>query len=71
MIRLLGSQKQLCDGLTRRDLLHVGSVSCLGLGIDAWERRMAMAATGAEPSGGGALDLPGFGRAKACILLFL
>jgi hypothetical protein len=76
MIRLLGSRKTLCDGFTRRDLLHVGSVSCLGLGMDAWERRVAMASGGTGQAGGsgqtgGTHELPGFGRAKACILLFL
>lgn len=88
MIRLLGSQKRLCDGLSRRDLLHVGSISALGLGLDAWERRSALAAgngaagntavaaravsaSSMRREDAGASDLPGFGRAKACILLFL
>lgn len=31
MLRVLGSSKRLCDGLTRRDLLQVGGVSLLGL----------------------------------------
>ena len=26
MLRILGSRKTLCDGLTRRDLLRVGSL---------------------------------------------
>src|SRR5437764_1000216 len=72
MIRVLGGPKRLCDGLTRRDLLHVGSLSLLGLGVSEG---------GAVPSarGGAAVDgvkplglVPGrFGQAKACILLFL
>ena len=33
MIRVLGGPKRLCDGLTRRDLLHVGSLGLLGLGL--------------------------------------
>ena len=33
MIRVLGGPKRLCDGLTRRDLLHVGSLGMLGLGL--------------------------------------
>lgn len=72
MIRLLGSSKKLCDGMTRRDLMHVGSVSCLGLGLSAWERQRELHA--AEPAGsvtGGSTDARGFGKAKACILLFL
>jgi uncharacterized protein (DUF1501 family) len=33
MLRVLGSPKRLCDGLTRRDLLQAGGVSLLGLGL--------------------------------------
>ncbi|QEH38107.1 hypothetical protein OJF2_67050 [Aquisphaera giovannonii] len=61
MIRVLGSPKRLCDGLTRRDLLHVGSLGLLGLGAGGAFSPVARA--GGSPSG--------FGRAKSCILLFL
>src|SRR5271165_5332422 len=66
MIRVLGGPKRLCDGLTRRDLLHVGSLGMLGLGLSGGSLLDAAAAS--PGSGGG---LPGFGKAKACILLFL
>lgn len=33
MLRILGSRKRLCDGLTRRDLLQAGGASLLGLGL--------------------------------------
>jgi hypothetical protein len=33
MLRVLGSDKRLCDGLTRRDLLQAGGISLLGLGV--------------------------------------
>jgi len=59
MIRVLGGPKRLCDGLTRRDLLTVGSLGLMGLG------------TGSAPAQASAAGLPGFGRARACILLFL
>ncbi|HWE35945.1 MAG TPA: DUF1501 domain-containing protein [Isosphaeraceae bacterium] len=62
MIRVLGGPKRLCDGLTRRDLLHVGSLGMLGLGLPGARAR----ADGAGPATPG-----GFGRARACILLFL
>ncbi len=63
MIRVLGGPKRLCDGITRRDLLHVGSLSLLGLGLsEAGEIGTKPAAT---------LTKAGFGQAKACILLFL
>jgi uncharacterized protein (DUF1501 family) len=32
MLRVLGSRKRLCDGMTRRDLLQAGGASLLGLG---------------------------------------
>jgi hypothetical protein len=61
MLRILGSPKRLCDGVTRRDMLRAGAV--LGLGLaDYFHLREAQAAHGL---------LPDFGRAKACILLFL
>ncbi len=65
MIRVLGGPKRLCDGVTRRDLLHVGSLSLLGLGLSEFGVPHADAAP-ARP-----LIQDGFGKAKACILLFL
>ena len=63
MIRVLGGPKRLCDGMTRRDLLRVGSLGMLGLGLPnvglSAERR-------AQPA-----MLNGFGRAKSCIFLFM
>jgi hypothetical protein len=62
MLRLLGSPKRLCDGLTRRDFLHVGGLGALGLGLaDFLRLRQAQAVPPAARS---------FGRARACILLF-
>ncbi|HEX3658487.1 MAG TPA: DUF1501 domain-containing protein [Pirellulales bacterium] len=63
MLRVLGSKRQLCDGLSRRDLLHAGGAGLLGLGLgDLWRLRAAAAA---QPQGGS------LGRAKACIILYL
>ncbi|HZT80348.1 MAG TPA: DUF1501 domain-containing protein [Gemmataceae bacterium] len=63
MLRLLGSPTTLCDGLTRRELLHVGGLAALGLGLsDLFALRAAQAAP-ARPASR-------FGKAKACILLF-
>src|SRR3954452_16354447 len=47
-----------CDGLTRRDFLHAGSLGVLGLGLPAMQ---ALEARGAVSSG----------RDMNCILLFL
>ncbi len=65
MIRVLGGPKRLCDGLTRRDLLHVGSLGLLGMGLPGGS------VVGANPDPGRAVTAGGFGQAKACILLFL
>ncbi|HZW34437.1 MAG TPA: DUF1501 domain-containing protein, partial [Isosphaeraceae bacterium] len=67
MIRVLGGPKRLCDGLTRRELLQVGTLGLLGLGLPEWQALSQAQAAGALPPS----SLPGFGRAKACILLFL
>src|SRR5262245_16500580 len=63
MIRLFGSRKTLCDGLTRRDFLHVGGLGAFGLGLDAAFRLQEAQAAAATTS-------RAFGKAKACILLF-
>jgi len=55
MLRVLGSHKRLCDGISRRDLLHVGMLA--GLGGRSFAAPEANAA--------------GFGQAKRCILLQL
>jgi hypothetical protein len=61
MLRILGSPKKLCDGLTRRELLTAAGFGALGLGASALLPRAA-----------GAPALPrSFGKAKACILLYL
>ncbi len=57
MLRISGSAKRLCNGITRRDLLQIGGISALGLGSGA--------SFANETSG------PRNGRAKACIFVFL
>jgi hypothetical protein len=66
MIRVLGGPKRLCDGLTRRDLLHVGTAGLFGLGLSELGLGTFARAEGGRPIVGGR-----FGQAKACILLFL
>jgi hypothetical protein len=61
MIRILGSGKTLCDGLTRRDLLRVGALGAFGL-----SDLFRLSETAAAP----VRSLDHFGQAKACILLF-
>src|SRR5579871_6891804 len=56
MLRILGSPKRLCSGWTRREMLRAGGLSLLGAPLAA-----------ASPH-----RLPrSFGKAKACILLYL
>ncbi len=63
MLRVLGSNKVFCDGLSRRDLLHVGALAPLGLSLASWSRAVEQHATPPAASG--------FGSAKRCILLYL
>jgi hypothetical protein len=66
MLRILGSEKKLCDGLSRRDLLQVGGLGVCGLGLSRLlEPENLMAAESPLQSA------PSFGRAKNCILLYL
>ena len=60
MLRLLGSQRRLCGGLTRRDWMHVGGLGFLGLSLADAERLRA----DVQPTRG-----VNFGKAKSCILL--
>lgn len=52
----------------RRDVLQAGALGALGLGLPGLLR--ARQARAAE-SAGGYSDMPGFGKAKACILMFM
>src|SRR6516162_147469 len=58
MLTLRARGARLCDGLTRRDVLQVGSLGLLGLSLPGLRR----AAAGTPAPGR---------RARSCILLFL
>jgi hypothetical protein len=65
MLRVLGSPKKLCNGLTRRDMLIAGGLSLFGLGLSDFLRLSdVQAADSARPG-------KHFGKAKSCILLYL
>ncbi len=65
MLRILGSAKQLCEGLTRRDMLRVGGLGLAGLSLpQVLSLQEASAAEGKEHG-------PGFGKAKSVILIHL
>ena len=63
MFKILGNPKRLCNGLSRRDLLHIGGLGAFGFALadDLGLRR-----TRAEP----ASTASGFGRARSCILIY-
>jgi hypothetical protein len=63
MLRLLGNRKILCDGLTRRDLLHLGGLGAFGFTL---HDLFSLKNTHAESAVLG----PKFGRAKSCILIY-
>jgi hypothetical protein len=65
MLRILGSTKRLCDGLTRREMLCAGGLSVFGLGLSQFFRLADLQAATPGRAGGH------FGRAKSCILLYL
>jgi hypothetical protein len=65
MLDILGTPKSLCDGLPRRDFLRLGGLASFGLGLAPFLQLREASASSAERVG-----LPGFGKAKACILLF-
>src|SRR5215471_12412818 len=66
MLRILGSPKRLCDGLTRRDMLWAGGLGLFGLGLGDYLRLAEVQAASGERHAA-----KNFGKAKACILLFL
>jgi len=64
MWNILGPRGRLCDSLSRRELLTVGSLPMVGLSLPGWLRSQAIAA----PTN----DRPvGFGRAKSVIFVYM
>ena len=64
MLRILGSAKQLCGGMTRRDMLRVGGLGLAGLSLPELLQLKAASANAPHP-------LPSFGKAKSIILIHL
>lgn len=62
MLRILGSEKRLCSGITRRDLMHVGGIGALGLGLHNVSPLIAAPSRGSTIAGG---------KSKSCIFVFL
>jgi hypothetical protein len=66
MFSILGQNARLCDGISRRELLRVGSLSALGLSLP---QLLQAAQSGAPPRG--IINDPTFGRAKNIIYVWL
>lgn len=66
MLRLLGPGVRLCDGWSRREILRIGGLGCLGAGLNLADL------AGAEVPAATPMQVDSsFGRAKSCIVLFL
>src|SRR5579862_3864761 len=67
MLRVLGSTKRFCDGITRRDALWAGGLGLFGLGLSDFLRasEARTLSTHSQKTEGH------FGKAKSCILLYL
>jgi hypothetical protein len=64
MLSILDRPMRLCDGLSRREALRIGGLSALGLSLDGlWTGHAAASAPQSAHAS--------FGKAKACIVLFL
>ncbi len=66
MLSILGSTKRLCSGWTRREMLRAGGLSLFGVTLPDYLRLSA-----AQPARSASKVSRSFGRAKACILLYL
>lgn len=67
MFSLHDRASRLCDGISRRELLRVGGLSCLGISLPDLLRAQALAKTQSDAASGS----PSFGRAKNVIFLWL
>jgi len=59
MLRIHGSNKVFCGGLTRRDILQVGALAPLGFYLAGWS---------AAKAPGDPFTKDSFGKAKRCVL---
>lgn len=72
ILRILGNNRKLCDGISRRDLIQAGALSLFGLTLGDLLRLEAAHAASAKAASG-PLPKPDrtFGKAKSVIILFL
>lgn len=65
MLYIPGAEHRLCDGMSRRNFLHIGGLGAAGIGLPELFRQRACGHAKTSP------PIDGFGKAKACILLFM
>src|SRR5262245_853141 len=63
MLRIMGNPKRLCNGLTRRDLLHIGGLCAFGVALQHIVNLQSARADSADLGSK-------FGQAKSCILIY-
>ena len=80
MLTVTGPGGQLCDGISRREVLRVGGLSLGGLTLPLWNLAESARLRGAEREAGGATGrgggtgegrLPGFATAENVIFVYL
>src|SRR6266498_51595 len=72
MLSIHGNRVRLCDGISRREALRIGGLGFTGLMWSDWLRCRAAAGTPRRRTAdrNGVLSHTGFGKAKACIVIF-
>jgi hypothetical protein len=66
ILRILGNNRKLCDGITRRDLIQAGALSLFGVTLD-----QVLALQAAQAASGNPTGARSFGKAKSVLILFL
>src|SRR5207248_9312812 len=66
ILRILGNNRKLCDGISRRDLIQAGALSLFGLTLD-----QVFALQAAQAASGNPIGARTFGKAKSVLILFL
>jgi hypothetical protein len=68
ILRILGNNRKLCDGISRRDLIQAGALSLFGL---TWSDLLRLEEVQAASGTGKTDSTRTFGRAKSVLILFL
>jgi hypothetical protein len=69
MLSIPGRAVRTCEGVSRRELMRIGSIGMMGLGLPQFLAQKASAAN--ESAAGKYAGARGFGQAKSVIMIFL